>query len=229
MTIHINPNPMRFTFNSNELLPESEESGAEPGTEAGTEPMPTYLTPDALLTYCESRLQGLDSQIQQGIQTQNDANDDQKDLTPVQAALSKYADGCHDPSSVKELLAAVQQAISSIESRDPGSPALSGLKQMLSSIQTGQTTPSPFTEDMIQRAKGMGITIDMPDVLSADQIKGLSTTLGQITSSESSSAELNMINLQSLMSQRQTAVELTTNMMQTLNDTLSKVVSNVGR
>ncbi len=228
----INANPMHFSFNPNELAADGEPTGAdtgtEPGTTPGTEPSPTYLTPDALLTYCEARLNGLDSQIQQDMQSQQTTNADEQDLTSVQSVLSKYADGCKDPGSVTELEKAVHDAIGVIESRDPESPALSGLKSMLSTIQTGQTTLSPLVQDMAQWAKQNGISVDTPDILSAEQVKQLTTTLSQVTSSASSSAELNMINLQSLMSQRQTAVELTTNMMQTLDDTLGKVVSNVG-
>lgn len=228
----IHANPMHFPFDPNALAAEGEPaatgSDTEPGTTPGTEPLPTNLTPDALLLYCQARLDGLDSQIQQDMQSQQVTNADQQDLTPVQTALAKYADGCTDPASVEDLASKLQTAINVIESRDPGSRALSQLKDMLSTIKTGQAKLSPVVQTMLQIDQQRGITVETPPILSAGQIKGLTDTLSQVTSSESSSAELNMINLQSLMSQRQTAVELTTNMMQTLDDTLSKVVANVG-
>ena len=40
-------------------------------------------------------------------------------------------------------------------------------------------------------------------------------------------AELNMIQLQSILSQRQTAVQLTSNMMKALNDSESQIVHNI--
>ena len=41
--------------------------------------------------------------------------------------------------------------------------------------------------------------------------------------------EMNMIQLQSLVSQRQLAVQMTTQLMQTANDTLKQVVGNLGK
>jgi len=227
----VNASHINFPFNPNELAADGEPTAADPGTEPGTapetEPVMTYLTPDALLSYCKARLDGLDSQIQQDMQTQQDANYDQQDIQPIQALLAQNADGCKDQSAVNALVAAVKQAIAEIQGRDPGSPALSGLNQMLSAIQGGTTTPDTATQIGAQVAQKMGATITFPDSLSSEQVKDLTTTLGQITSGESSAAEINMINLQSLMSQRQNAVELTTNMFQTLDETLNKVVSNV--
>lgn len=43
-----------------------------------------------------------------------------------------------------------------------------------------------------------------------------------------SGAELQMIGLQSLMSQRQTAVQLTTNLVQALGDQANKIAQNIG-
>jgi hypothetical protein len=43
-----------------------------------------------------------------------------------------------------------------------------------------------------------------------------------------SGAELQMIQLQSIMSQRQTAIQITTNLVQALGDQLNKIADNVG-
>jgi hypothetical protein len=43
-----------------------------------------------------------------------------------------------------------------------------------------------------------------------------------------SDAELNMIQLQSLMSQRQNAIQTTTNMLNGMNDNLNTVAKNIG-
>jgi hypothetical protein len=225
----INANPHHFSINLNEPAVDGEQAAADQGTEPGTtpEPLPTYLTPDALLMYCQTRLQGLDAQIQRGVLEQQSANGDQQDLASVQAALSKYAPGCTDAKSVQELDNAVTQAIKSIKNRNPDSPAISMLQKMQSAIETGTTTPDLTTQ--MARQMGPGVTVNLPVALTAEQVKDLTTNLGQITSDENSTSELDMINLQSLMSQRQTAIELTTNMMQTLDDTMNKVVSNVGR
>ena len=49
-----------------------------------------------------------------------------------------------------------------------------------------------------------------------------------VSSSVNSSSELEMIQLQSFMSQRQTAIQLTTNLVQSLGDQLNKIADNIG-
>ena len=44
-----------------------------------------------------------------------------------------------------------------------------------------------------------------------------------------SDSEMTMINLQSLMSQRQTAVQLTTNLVQSLGDQQNSIAKNIGQ
>ena len=54
------------------------------------------------------------------------------------------------------------------------------------------------------------------------------TKLQGCASDLNSSSELQMIQLQSLMSERQTAIQLTTNLVQSLGDQSEKIVDNVG-
>jgi len=44
----------------------------------------------------------------------------------------------------------------------------------------------------------------------------------------SDSAELNMFRLQSLVSQRQLAVQLTTRLLQTMHDSAKRIIGNIG-
>jgi hypothetical protein len=226
MTVNMTAIPR---FNPNELdaydALTGGEGGTEPGTAPETEATTTYLTPDALLVYCQAQLGNIDGQINNIMQSAQNANYDQQDLTSVQAALSQYADGCN-ASQAQSLVDTLNKALTTIEGRDPGSPAVGAIQSMLSTIQ-GASTPDPATAAALQFVKQMGGTVSI-QALSSEQVKGLSDTLSSATSTMNSSQEMTMISIQSLMSQRQTAVELTTNMMQTLDDTAEKIVSNVG-
>jgi hypothetical protein len=53
--------------------------------------------------------------------------------------------------------------------------------------------------------------------------------LDALVSDINSSAQMDMINLQSLMSNRQTAIQLTTNMLKALNDSEKQIVHNIGK
>ena len=67
------------------------------------------------------------------------------------------------------------------------------------------------------------------DGKNAEQIKAAITdTVGGLQKDLNAGAELNMINLQSLMSQRQTAIQLTTNLVQSLGDQMNKIAANIG-
>ena len=54
-----------------------------------------------------------------------------------------------------------------------------------------------------------------------DRLQGCASDLN-------SNSELQMIQLQSLMSERQTAIELTTNLVQSLGNQAEKIAQNVG-
>ena len=55
----------------------------------------------------------------------------------------------------------------------------------------------------------------------------IDTVQGAVTDMNSNS-EIQMISIQSLMSQRQTAVQLTTNIVQALGDQENKIADNIG-
>jgi hypothetical protein len=171
----------------------------EPGTFA-------YLTPEALLQYCESRLQGIDTQINQGVAEQNRIIKDQQTLQGVASTLAKYAGGTTDGKSVQEIKASIDAAVKSIQDNDPTCPALADLEKL--------------QRDIDSAASG--------GKMEDKTVQGFSSALSGAIGSLNSGAELDMINLQSLMSQRQSAVEMTTNMVQTLGNTLEKVVGNIG-
>ena len=74
---------------------------------------------------------------------------------------------------------------------------------------------------------GFGANASGTYTIPASVVTNITQNLKTYTSSLNSDAEMQMINLQSLMSSRQTAVELSTNILQALSTTDESIVSNL--
>jgi DNA-binding protein H-NS len=203
-----------------------------------------YLTPDALMAYCEARLQSLDQAAESAMAAQQLRNGEQQDLQHLIALFQADAKGIGtsgngDPGECEQLENALAQEIMKLKKSDPGSPALSKLIQAYNDmVWTGTgndsnvnpTGQQPFTTSYIDRDQFPPHT-GGPEgdcVISDSEMQGFITSLQGAASDLSSCAELQMIQLQSLMSQRQTAIQLTTNLVQSLGDQLNKIADNIG-
>lgn len=171
----------------------------------------SFLTPDALLAYCQSRMSALDTQIQSTFAGQKKSNADSQALngltewlnTCTQAGVAgpSSASGCTRQNLVDALLY-------TINTKGVGTDSKTGkaLNELLANANNG-----------------------VYDGKNAEQIKAAITdTVGGLQKDLNAGAELNMINLQSLMSQRQTAIQLTTNLVQSLGDQMNKIAANIG-
>jgi hypothetical protein len=216
-----------------------------------------YLTPDALMTYCQSRLQGIDTQVQTAFALQEADNADATTLSTLagssalaapantlnlgtqadfMTAYNAYtqmvntASTLQDPATKQALNTAAQQLYAKLNSAIED---MTGNKAQLSvlagaapngdmnsfwspGITIGATTYKPTG------STSQSITTDDWSNLVTNAVKNVSDDLN-------SNAELSMINLQALMSQRQEAVQVCTNLVQSLGDEASKVSDNVGK
>lgn len=189
---------------------------------------PTYLTPDAMMTFCSARLRGLDDQMQTAFLKQRLANDVSKDLSDLQTKLNTL------------LGSASSLQVSGKATED------STIKAMARALlDTAHTVPDPaVAKALTDRARALvNVTGDSPNAdfkeseavilpaktYEASALKGMtSDAVAEIQKDVNSGSELSMINLQSLMSQRQSAVQLVTNMVQALGDQMNKITSNIG-
>jgi len=161
----------------------------------------TNLTPDALMSYCRSRIDALDTSMWSAIHTQKQSIAASEALSGLMAKLGDIAkDGVHGENRA-DVKAAIQAARDALP---PGTDA--SVTGALDSIE-----------------KSVGRDLD-GDHMKESVIEPLNAAKQDL----SNGAELNMINVQSLMSQRQTAIQLTTNLVQSLNDQINKVAANVG-
>jgi hypothetical protein len=204
----------------------------------------TCISPDALMAYCESRMNGIDTEIKKTFDQQQKTNQEQQILGDALQTIQAFGDGTLDPKSLqqgtnpeqcKQMELAIESAIQKIKDIDPSSPAIARLEAMHDKLMgTGSgpfndnTGPHGYYNPDYKSHPPDGGHTEEDGNISVEEMKGFIDDLNNINSGLSSNSELQMINLQSLMSQRQTAVELTTNLVQSLDETTGKIVGNVG-
>jgi hypothetical protein len=190
----------------------SHVSGSKDVTPASV-PTCMSLSPDSLLAYCESRLQSLDDQMttiansqQKNAKTTTDINAIADALNDLPASSSSSSNSTVDVSDANHnaVVDAYQVAIKDAGKSTPlGQQLLNDQKAFETNIHGGK--------------------------LSSDQLTQLTTNLKNDTATLNSNSETTMITLQSLMSQRQTAIQLTTNLVQSLGDQANDIAKNVGQ
>jgi hypothetical protein len=200
------------------------------------------LSPDALLEYCQSQLGPLDTEIKHSIDHQNLELLERQAAEKAQGVLEQFGDqGPQNVGDMQKCVDALNRAASSLPPGDPVAAELTDFKNNMIS-QYGFTEAKagqPLTDAEQQKLaydesllKGMfsgqleGEVRDLnkkKDGWSAylcdsmkphdNEWKGTCDALGNIVGNIKSNAEIEMLSLQDLVSQRQQAVSLACNMM----------------
>jgi hypothetical protein len=216
---------------------------------------PVGLTPEALLTYCSTRLNSIDGQINTMMAQQQAAGSEQTQLQTIMEAFNADASTINSTASgsgsmdnqtkCEQLEESLEGLISYMQVNDPGNSELGALEQLHDQVMA--TGSGPFTDgsgfhgyyatDTTNGPAGSppaGHTLppgeaQTPDnTIDATEFQNFSATLTQISGNLNSNAQIQMIQIQSLMSDRTTAIQLTTNILQAYDDGTSKVVANIG-
>jgi hypothetical protein len=176
---------------------------------------PGHLTADGLMLYMQTRLTGIDEQIEAAFQKQKDIEALRKILGDLNSALSGL-DG--DEGGERKLdaakLDAIAAAMYTFNQLDPA-----GAKKF---AQTLRDNGLPV--DLTRNYANAGSRTFEPG-----EIKPLQESVSQVLKELDSSAQLEMIQLQSLMSARQTAISLCTNLVAALGKGEEAIVGNIGR
>ncbi|MEZ4225814.1 MAG: hypothetical protein R3B13_32980 [Polyangiaceae bacterium] len=184
---------------------------------------PNSLTADSLMTYCQTQLGNIDGEVKAYFEQQQKMLAEKKVLSELQTALAKY-----DPPNTKEASKAIGEALekayNELASLNPNGELAKKVLQITDDLlpkmgQTLTTNPAQHTITVEFGSTPKGVT-KAYWTSQVDEVKGM-------ISSVSGNAELNMIQLQSLMSKRQTAVQLTTNMLSKYDQTIAGIVNNV--
>ena len=166
---------------------------------------PNALTPDALLTYCQTQLGSYDSTIKGYLDEQKLNLLRKKVLSDVENAMKKVSG--MDDAATQNYINAFKNGIASLPPGDPVAKQMQAQLDEIMSHRDGNGAIS-FTDEAWKAE-----TRDIHSIL--DDVNG--------------NAEINMIQLQSVMSQRQTAVQLTTSMLAKLDDSTKAILTNIGR
>jgi len=165
------------------------------------------LTPDALMLYCRSRLGDLDDKM-------DDQFEKQKAYRDGTAALNRahglVADGVRAGGM----------------SDQQGEAVVNELNLAIEALPDG-----PQKKDII--AQRDFFTNEMKndgDAISVDKAacEGYAKSLDNLSKDLGTSAELDMMTLQSLMSQRQTAIQISTNLIQSLGESSKTIAQKIG-
>lgn len=176
------------------------------------------LSPEGLLFFCQSQLRTLDDSIQKQMVGQSGLVALEAKVNEVEGTLKGLGAGGNsgddkiafdDPDKVKQVDDKLNEAIDAATQAGDGDLAdrLKNVKTMLHAGKDGQTDNKVTKED----------------------IKEMCSALDTATANCRSGAEINMIGLQSLISKRATMLQLTTGMMNSMNEGSKNIAGNVGR
>ncbi len=183
------------------------------------------MSPDALLAYCQMQLGSLDDEMTTQIDAQNLALQQRTAVESVQTALESFGTaGPQTNGDLNKCTAAFDAAIAKLPAGDPVAAQLSAQEQQM----TSKYTETP--------ASALGVVSSViPDSATLakppqnDDWQGTTQAVGNLSDDIKSGAEIQMLQLQDLVSQRQQAVEQATGMMTKENDTLDDAAKAIGQ
>jgi len=187
------------------------------GIQSPATPPIAAMTPDAVLAYCEQQFNGINQQFDNCLNQSQTTAGLTTDLNNVKTAIDANASAGFNANGGDADDAALAAANSSIDTaindaQAAGNPAL---VQNLQDIKTALNT-----------SNGVGDGTDNK-VTPAD-IQSINTQIDSASSSLSSQSQMQMISLQSVVSQQNSALQLATNLIQTIGDEGKSVASNIG-
>lgn len=166
------------------------------------------LTNESLLVYCQSQLASLDGTIKGYMEEQKLNIARKKVLSDLESNFKKY-----DPSQTATGWDGTAKAFDdAIAALPEGDPLRATLQAKHDEIWDRYSTSSP---NFIHRGP------------SKEEWEGYTGDLHGMLEDLSGNAEINMIQIQSLMSQRQTAVQLTTSMMAKEDEGIRSILKNL--
>lgn len=192
-----------------------------------------HLTPEALLAYCTSRMNDLDAQIKTRFTEQQNKTNEAHILNDVLAVYNGYANGQAAHAKYKDendkevdvLPGVINAGKRLCELYNQSSNATVRIEILKAyELMTGQKMPMDNGS-----ANAAAVAPDREKIIGLDAAAWAKKTdsVKNVQDDFSKSNELSMIQLQSIISQRQLAIQLTTQLMSSLNDGLKKITENV--
>jgi hypothetical protein len=168
-------------------------------------PAGAFLTPQALMAYCENRLGSIDSQADAIFTRQQASNSQLTALNNLTEAINQFPNGFNDSTDLDTLNAAYKTAIAAVGGPSTEIGAKLSADQVTILNKGGDTlVVTSEIQTMVNNAKDYGSELN-------------------------ANAQLDMIQLESLMSDRQQTIQITTNLVQNLGDQGNAIATNIGK
>lgn len=169
----------------------------------------TNLTPDALMVYLQSRLNDLDGAINDVFARQQKTQAIRSTLNKFKSYMSKLA---QDPNNKGKDL--TQDGL--MEDIKKFGRALKDLDPEL-----GKAFMASMRDKLLGNANN--------DVYNTTQLENTVQHVDDTIGDLDATSQMDMIRMQSMMSSRQTAISLSTNLISSLGQSTNKIADNVGR
>jgi hypothetical protein len=188
----------------------------------------TYMSPDALLAYCQMQLGGLDEEIKTQMDSQQSQLNQRKAVEKVQTVLESF--GTQGPQNTDDMQKCVDAFQGAIGSLPPGDPMRAELQNQCDAM-TQKYGYNPGGQPNYDEELGyVGTTpAYLANKPQNDEWKGTTDALGTLAGDIRSNAEIQMLTLQDLVSQRQQAVQLASGMMGKEDQTLESQAKAIGQ
>ncbi len=185
----------------------------------------TAMSPDALLAYCQMQLGSLDDQMTTQINAQDLALQQRTAVQNVETTLEGYGDT--GPKTVGELAKCSAAFDTAIAQLPPGDPVARELATQQAAMNTKYGGASMLSGTLGGDDAGDSAPLGSPPA--NDDWKGTIDTVDNLNQDIKSGAEIQMLQLQDLVSQRQQAVEQATGMMSKEDQTLEDAAKAIGQ
>jgi hypothetical protein len=194
---------------------------------------PTNLDGDTLLAYCASQLNDLNLDIKARLTTQQQVRDTKALLNDVRTLIQSKTDGTYDDRVKEEILTKYATAIQSMPEGPMRSRVMSSFQEFRkTACYNGGQVPEPphiggylaggYKDDLKVGDDGNG-----GNKLDQGEISAQVAGLGAIAEDLGKNVEMDMITLNQLVSARQMAIQLTSQLMAKMNQGAEACVNNI--
>ena len=188
------------------------------------------LSTDDMIAYCRAQLSGIDDEIDTFMNQQQSAMNERTVLNNLKSTLEQYGtEGPNDKDAMQKCYDAYKEAIASLPPGDPVAQQLAAKCDKLKSDYgfTPEHVEEGTYEDGTPYQADVGPSLDNPPKDGA--WKATLDDLDGLAESVKSGAEIQLLQLNSLVAQRQQAVELSSGMLSKFDQTLFDEVRAIGQ
>lgn len=189
---------------------------------------PDTLTADSLFAYLTARLGNLDNRIDEIFKRQQKADAVRSALREISTELSRLHENADNPNAMD----------GEVHKDDAGGKATTTkvkegvydeINAALETLESLDTELYERVHAALTKEDGLLNQLKTNNDYNGQAVKAAKELVGNISKDLDASAQLDMIQLQSLTSARQTAIGLATNLLSSLSETLRSIAANIGK